>query len=99
MRIRTAKQAAKLRPIATERARQSKIREGDVVFHGGIGWGEVRVDRIYRNAHGGKLHSALVFGKRSCWVQNLAVLYPTKAEYIASGVHWDNAAWQGRKIR
>ncbi len=37
-RIRTKKQAAKLRPVATERARHSRYKEGDIVFYKGITW-------------------------------------------------------------
>lgn len=37
-RIRTRRQARKLRPIATERARHSKFKVGEVVFYHGYGW-------------------------------------------------------------
>ena len=46
-RIRTRKQAEKLRPIATERARHSQYKEGDIVFYKGITWGNCLIYKIY----------------------------------------------------
>lgn len=46
-RIRTKRQARKLRPIAQERARHSKFRVGDIAFFGGIGWYPVEVRYVH----------------------------------------------------
>lgn len=42
-RIRSTRQAARLRPIAVERARQGKFKPGDKVFLRGISYAPVRV--------------------------------------------------------
>ena len=87
MRIRTAAQARRLRPIATERARESKFHEGDEVFYGGICYGRVSIYAIddtkpykvaiLRGLRGGMFHGCLAYA------------YPTMADYEASGVHWN----------
>lgn len=46
-RIRTRKQAEKLRSVATERARHSKYRPGDIVFYKGITWGNCMIFSIH----------------------------------------------------
>lgn len=87
-RIRTRRQASRLRPVALERARQSTLHEGDEVFYGGICYGRVSIYSItdtkpYKVAILQGLRGKGMF--RGC----LAYAYPTCDEYEASGVHWN----------
>lgn len=87
-RIRTTRQATRLRPVAVERARQSTFREGDEVFYGGITYGRVSLFWLYDT----KPYKVAVFrGIRGgvMFPGSLAYAYPTREEYEASGVHWN----------
>jgi len=97
-RIRTSRAARKLRPVAVERARQGKIREGDIVFYGDISWATVEVVMIFDHK---PYRAALLRSVRSggCFVGGLGWAYPSREEYEASGVHWRMGLPKARRPR
>lgn len=89
-RIRTTKQATKLRPLAIERARQSKFHIGDEVFYGGISWARTEIWNIYdTKPHRTGLFRSVTNG--SFMHGSLRFVYPDVGAYIASGVHYREA--------
>lgn len=84
-RIRTTRAARKLRPLATERARQSRLPVGGEVFFGGIAYCKVTLLWVVE----GKPNLRGYFVGRSGYgfFGPLTHCYPTRAEYDASGVH------------
>lgn len=87
-RIRTSRQAKKLRPIAVERARQANFAEGQTVFYGGICYSNVTLFRIGSEK---PYRSAVLEGKSAMFFGSMTHAYPTRAEYEASGIHWKGA--------
>lgn len=84
MRIST-RQAKKLRPIAIERARQSKLPIGEQVFYGGICYGMVQLYWVHDHK---PYKIGTLMGKHTAFSGPLTHCYRTREEYEASGVHW-----------
>lgn len=84
-RIRSARQARRLRPIAAERARAGKLVVGTTVFFGGICYGYVRLYSIHQ---GKPLRYGLFTARSGAFFGPLRAAYNTREEYEASGVHW-----------
>lgn len=84
-KIRTTHAARQLRPVARERSREARLNAGDIVFYGGLCYGQVTLECVYP---GKPYRPALLRGTSGMFFGSLAYAYPTRAEYEATDVHW-----------